>query len=152
MAEIKLIQHAKGAPGLRLFGLGPRMKPLKGMLKLKQFLDQHAFWAKGRTYKDLKTLLANSSVIVSLWKEDELIGFGRATSDTIFRAVLWDIVVANEYQGKGLGSRIVKSLLDAPSMKKVERVYLMTTHCSDFYRQSGFEISQRQTLLIKEFS
>ncbi len=150
MAEIKLIHHAKGAPGLRLFGLGPRMRPLKGMLKLKRLLDDHAFWAHGRSKKDLETILANSSVVVSLWKEDKMIGFGRATSDSIYRAVLWDIVVANEYQSKGLGSKIVNALLDSPCIKKVERVYLMTTHCSNFYLQMGFKVSTQQTLLIKE--
>ena len=40
MKNISLIKHASSAPGLRLFGLGPAFKPMKGLEKL-QVLDQH---------------------------------------------------------------------------------------------------------------
>ena len=75
-------------------------------------------------------------------------GFGRATSDSIFRAVLWDVVVADDFQRHGLGSLLVEALLQAPSIKNVEKVYLMTTNSSKFYKQMGFENSFNQSLLI----
>jgi len=45
MKEISLIKHAKGAIGLRVFGLGPNLKPTNGFVKLQKFLDNNAFWA-----------------------------------------------------------------------------------------------------------
>ena len=33
MKEISLIKHAKGALGLRVFGLGPNLKPTNGLIK-----------------------------------------------------------------------------------------------------------------------
>ena len=39
-------KHAKGALGLRIFGLGPNFKPTRGLLKLQRFLNKNAFWAK----------------------------------------------------------------------------------------------------------
>ena len=150
MAGIKLIKHAPGAPGLRLLGLGPGLVPRRGMIKLRRLLDKHAFWARGRSIKTIRSLLAGSRVVVSLWRGNRLVGFGRATSDGICRAVLWDVVVAGDLQGLGLGSEVVKALLNAPSLRNVERVYLMTTECADFYLQLGFNRSDSQTLLIKK--
>ena len=89
MEEISLINHSKGAIGLRLLGLGPNLKPTNGLTKLKKLLENNTFWAKNRTIKDLKKCLANSDVIVSLWVRDEIVGFGRALTDGIYRGVLW---------------------------------------------------------------
>ncbi len=149
MQGLKLIKHAPGAPGLRLFGLGPNYLPSKGLSKLKLLFDQHAFWAKNRDYKYIRHLLAGSTVVISLWKNGEVIGFGRATSDGIYRAVLWDIIVADELQRQGLGSKVVEALLESPKINKVEKVYLMTTYSSEFYKQLGFKDCAKQNLLIR---
>ena len=76
MKEISLIKHSRGALGLRFFGLGPKLKPTNGLSKLKELLDNNAFWAKSRTINDLKKCLANSDVIISLWVDKEIVGFG----------------------------------------------------------------------------
>jgi len=149
MAGIKLIHHASGAPGLRLLGLGPGLRPSRGLLKLKRLLDQYAFWASGRSNKEIRRFLAGSTVVVSLWRGKRIVGFGRATSDGIYRAVLWDVVVAGDLQGLGLGRQVVEALLEAPSIAKVERIYLMTTNSAEFYRQLGFKNVNNQNLLIK---
>ena len=111
MNKISLINHSKGALGLRFFGLGPNLKPTKGMNKLQKLLDDNAFWAKKRSINDLKKCLANSDVIVSLWVGNEIVGFGRALTDGIYRGVLWDIVIDKNHQGKGYGKKIVNSIL-----------------------------------------
>ena len=59
-------------------------------------------------------------------------GFGRATSDGFSRAVLWDIVVAGDLQGGGLGRKVVEEIINMRTVKNVERIYLMTTNSSDF--------------------
>ena len=109
-------------------------------------LDKHAFWAKDRDYKSLRQLLAGSNVVVTLWRGSRIIGFGRATSDGIYRAVLWDIVVADDLQGKGLGREVVEALLGMKQIRHVERVYLMTTNSAAFYIQLGFEMCIKQNL------
>ena len=150
MKVISLINHSKGALGLRLFGLGPNLKPTNGLNKLQKLLDHNAFWAKNRTIYDLKKCLANSDVIVSLWVGNEIVGFGRALSDGIYRAVLWDIVIDQNYQGKGFGKLIVNSLLTSKKIKKTKKIYLMTTNKKLFYSQLGFKEVKTQNLLIHE--
>ena len=148
--EIILIKHCKGAPGLRLFGIGPNFLPCNGLFKLKVLLDKNTSWAKNRKIKDLKTCLANSDVIVSLWSNDKILGFGRALSDGIYRSVLWDIVIDHHHQGRGYGKLIVNSLLDSKKIKPSEKVYLMTSNQKDFYCQIGFDEILSQNLLIKK--
>tara|TARA_B100001121_G_scaffold37785_1_gene32177 strand:- start:186 stop:641 length:456 start_codon:yes stop_codon:yes gene_type:complete len=150
MARIHLVEHAIGAPGLRLMGLGPNLRPARGLLKLRRLLNKHAFWAQNRSHRQLRQMLKGSQVIVSLWRGKRMVGFGRASSDGIYRAVLWDVVVAGDLQGRGLGRRVVEALLASPKLREVERVYLMTTNSNGFYEQMGFESVSSQQLLIRK--
>ena len=148
--EIILIRHFKGAPGLRLFGLGPYLLPSNGLFKLKVLLDKNTSWAKNRKIKYLKNCLANSDVIVSLWSKNKILGFGRALSDGTYRSILWDIVIDHNHQGKGYGKLIVNSLLESKMIKQSEKIYLMTSNQKDFYCQIGFDEVFSQKLLIKK--
>ena len=122
MKAISLITHSKGAMGLRFFGLGPHLKPTNGLNKLQKLLDRNAFWAQSRTINDLKKCLANSDVIVSLWDGNEIVGFGRALTDGIYRGVLWDIVIDQNHQGNGFGTLIVKNLLSSKNIKNTKKI------------------------------
>ena len=150
--SIQIIQHAPGAPGLRILGLGPKGRLAKGLQKLKALLNEETFWAKSRNYQALRKMLLNSTEIISVWNENCLIGFGRATSDKIYRAVLWDIVVKSEFKGFGIGKLIVENLINQKSIKNVEKIYLMTTKESAFYMKLGFnpEIKQKLMILSKD--
>ena len=93
--------------------------------QLQELFDIAAFWAKGRNIKDLTIAIANSEPVISVWDKELLIGFARATSDGIYRATIWDVVIHPDYQGNGLGSKLIETVLNHPRMQKVERVYLM---------------------------
>ena len=150
MKEISLIKHSKGALGLRFLGLGPNLKPANGLSKLQKLLNNNAFWAKNRSINDLKKCLANSDVVISLWVGDEIIGFGRALTDGIYRGILWDIVIDQNHQSKGLGTLIVKNLLSSKKIKNTKKIYLMTTNKKLFYSQFDFKKVTTQDLLIRE--
>tara|TARA_B100000965_G_C19129591_1_gene556871 strand:+ start:76 stop:528 length:453 start_codon:yes stop_codon:yes gene_type:complete len=148
MKNLSLIKHASSAPGLRLFGLGPAFKPVQGLKKLEILFNQNTSWATGRSIEQIKQMLANSNVIITIWNNNNLVGFGRATTDKVYRAVLWDIVVSKEVQRVGLGKIIVEELLKDKKINSVEKVYLMTTNSKDFYKQLGFKVNNQQTLMI----
>jgi len=150
MQEISLINHSRGAIGLRLFGLGPNLKPINGLRKLQKLLDNNTFWAQSRTLIDLKKCLAKSDVIVSLWVNNEIVGFGRALTDEIYRGVLWDIVIDQNHQGKGFGTLIVNKILSSKKIKNTQKLYLMTSNKKLFYSQFDFKEVYSQNLLIRE--
>ena len=129
--------------------MGAGLRPSRGLLKLRRLFQKHAFWAQQRSDAELRRMLRGSDVVVSLWRGKRLVGFGRASTDGIYRAVLWDIVVAGDLQGRGLGRKVVEALLSSPSLCNVERLYLMTTNSAGFYQQLGFKNVDPQQLLIR---
>ncbi len=58
-----------------------------------------------------KKAFENSHTTVFVYNEGTLIGFGRAIADDAYEGALYDIAVVPEFQGKGIGSTIVKSIL-----------------------------------------
>ena len=70
MARIHLVEHATGAPGLRLMGLGPNLRPTRGLLKLRRLLNKYAFWAQGRSRQQLREMLDND-VTISLGSDSK---------------------------------------------------------------------------------
>jgi N-acetylglutamate synthase-like GNAT family acetyltransferase len=85
---------------------------------------------------------------VSHWRGKCLVAFKRATSDSFSHAVLWDIVMAEDLQGRGLNPRVVEELLHSPAVAGAERVDLMTTNSTGFYLQLGFRDADPQQLLV----
>tara|TARA_B100000214_G_scaffold370769_1_gene345981 strand:+ start:64 stop:531 length:468 start_codon:yes stop_codon:yes gene_type:complete len=148
MDDLILVKHAQGAPGLRLLGIGPGFRPIKGVTKLIKLFNGNTSWAQNRSRPQIQKMLSSSKVIVSGWYKNNLVGFGRATTDEIFRAVLWDIVVDKNYENQGIGSKIISSIVANPLISKVERVYLMTTHCEDFYMKMNFKIEKAQKMML----
>ena len=148
MGNLIIIKHLRGAPGIRFFGMGPYLIPSNSLKKLQSLFNKETFWARNRSIKNLKIMLANSSEVISIWKDTKLIGFGRATSDKVYRAVLWDIVVSKKYQREGVGKLLVNALLETKSVKNVEKIYLMSTKRAVFYEKQNFLKVKSQKLLI----
>jgi N-acetylglutamate synthase-like GNAT family acetyltransferase len=116
--------------------------------QLRTLLQLGAFWAKDRRAEDLAVAIANSEPVITAWDQEQLIGFARATSDGIYRATIWDVVIHPNYQGAGLGRRLVETVLAHPRMSRVERIYLMTTHQQSFYERIGFECNSSTTMVL----
>ena len=52
----------------------------------------------------------NSHTVVFVFDADQLIGFGRAISDGVYQAALYDLAILPEYQGNGIGRMIVDKI------------------------------------------
>lgn len=116
--------------------------------QLRNLFEHSAFWAAGRRFEDLIKAISHSCPVVTVWHEDRLIGFARATSDGVYRATIWDVVIHDAYQGAGLGRRLVETVLGHPHMSSVERVYLMTTNQQPFYERVGFSKNETTTMVL----
>jgi ribosomal protein S18 acetylase RimI-like enzyme len=116
--------------------------------QLQALFNTHAFWAKGRSIADLQVAIAHSEPTISMWDGPKLIGFARATSDGIYRAMIWDVVIDESYRGLGLGRRLVNTLVQHPKLVQVERVYLTTSHQQSFYERLGFVRNDTATMIF----
>lgn len=118
------------------------------LVQLQSLFNLVAFWAADRSLDDLQTAIDHSDPIVTAWDGAQLIGFARATSDGVYRATIWDVVVNPQYQGAGIGRTLVQTLITHPRLSRVERTYLMTTNQQKFYERIGFEENQTTTMVL----
>ena len=116
--------------------------------QLHKLLQIGAFWARNRSIEGLSIAIANSNPVVTVWDQSLLIGFARATSDGIYRAAIWDVVIHPDYRGCGLGGKLVETVLTHPQVSKVERVYLTTTNQQSFYERIGFQPNSTTTMVL----
>lgn len=128
---------------------GQQVTPFE-LLKLQRLFQVGAFWAGERRLEDWAVAIAHSYPIISVWDHEELIGFARATSDGIYRAMVWDVVIHPDYRGQGLGRQLVQTLLAHPHMNRVERIYLTTTHQQSFYEHIGFVCNSSTTMVLNQ--
>jgi ribosomal protein S18 acetylase RimI-like enzyme len=109
-------------------------------------LFHQAPWAKGRSVDDAKEMLRHTDLTLCVWDGDRLIGFGRVLTDFIYRATIWDVIVDRAYQGQGVGTEIVRRILNHPRLERVEHFWLCTRR-PGFYEKLGFS-SKEQTGMV----
>lgn len=117
--------------------------------QIQELFKAAAFWARERKIEDWEIAIANSEPVVTVWDSERTIGFARATSDGIYRATIWDVAIHPDYQGAGLGRKLVQTVLSHPRMCRVERVYLMTTYQQSFYERIGFQYNASTTMVLE---
>ncbi len=103
-------------------------------------LYQTAWWAKDRTVKDIRKMLAHSDIVVGLCDDsDRLIGFARILTDTVYKAVLFDVILAKSSQGLGLGRYLMDTVINLPELRSVKNIELYCLpELVPFYEQWGF--------------
>lgn len=83
--------------------------------------------------------LGTSWHVVSAWEGDRLVGFGRLLSDGVLYAVVFDMIVAPERQGRGIGSEILRRLLARCDEAGIRDVLLFSARGkAGFYRRFDF--------------
>lgn len=53
----------------------------------------------------------NSHAVVFVFHNERMIGFGRALSDGAYQAAIYDVAVLPEYQGQGIGKKIIINII-----------------------------------------
>jgi ribosomal protein S18 acetylase RimI-like enzyme len=90
----------------------------------------------GRTPDELEGSFANSYSVVIAWADNRVVGTARLLADGVCNGYLVDVWTASEHRRKGIGTTMVRRLLDSiPG----HHVGLFTEERPDFYRSLGFE-------------
>lgn len=97
----------------------------------------HSVGWKKHDEEKIQKVFQSSNVVAIAYDENKIIGFGRALSDGVFNAAIYDVVVDEHYQNKGIGRQIIENLL--AQLKNVSCVHLVSTSGNEeFYRKTGF--------------
>ena len=75
----------------------------------------------------------------SAYSEGQLVGFARVISDGHLHAFITEMIVRPEFQGKGVGSALLSSVLDACLNAGITDIQLFSARGkSSFYERHGF--------------
>jgi len=61
---------------------------------------------------ELIQALRSSWYLLGAYDGERLVGFGRLVSDGIVHAMIYDLIVLPEYQGQGIGGKILERLIE----------------------------------------
>lgn len=86
----------------------------------------------------LKSAIDNSLKVWTVWYEDKLIGLARVVGDDYTIIYIQDVLILEEYQNQGIGSKLLKLILE--QYKSIRQIVLMTENTEKtvgFYLKNG---------------
>ena len=99
------------------------------------------WWGDGPDDPDLvRRIVAGSHCVVVARSEESIVGMGRAISDGASDAWVQDVTVAGAFRHQGIGSRIVRRIVDRLQGDGLSWIGLVAeNHTHPLYRALGFE-------------
>ena len=89
----------------------------------------------------LNYIVKDSALFVGAFWGRKLIGMGRALSDLASDAYIQDVTVLKEFRGKGIGKKIIQTLIEKLKENNVDWIGLIAQPgTSSFYKELGFEL------------
>lgn len=88
--------------------------------------------------KQLKNAIDNSLKVWTAWDADRLVGLARVVGDDYTIIYIQDILILEDYQNQGIGSKLLKLILE--QYKSIRQVVLMTENTEktiSFYQNNG---------------
>ena len=106
-------------------------------------------WANQRSIEGIQKMLEGTPLTLGAWEGDCLVGFVRVITDGIYRALIDDVVVEESKRGEGIGSELMRRLIER--LAGVEEVFL---RCGErvvsFYERHRFECSDGVVMDLKK--
>ena len=99
-----------------------------------------SFWCRGIPEETFRRVLARSIGFGLYLPGGEQAGFCRAMSDEGVFGYLTDFIVFEGHRGQGLGSWLVESVLEHPSLGGLRRIHLATRDRQAFFSRFGFRL------------
>lgn len=106
--------------------------------EVHRYLATESYWAAGRPVDVVERSIREAARVVGLYAGDRQVGFCRVVSDGFNVAYLADVYVLPEFQGRGLGTELVREAVDNGPLAGL-RWMLHTRDAHGLYRHFGFE-------------
>jgi len=110
-------------------------------------LYQLEWWSRGRALEDVRQLMQTSSLVFGLidGETGRLVAFCRILTDFLYHATLYDVIVAADCRGRGLGSRLLDAVVDHPRLQRVQAMWLCCLpELLPFYASWGFTLAEHE--------
>lgn len=117
-----------------------------------QGLFKNEWWTQHRELPEIRKMMNNSSVVIGLIdnETEELIGFARVITDSIYRAFIFDVMAKESFRNNGIGTILMNYILEHPLVREVDRLEL---YCPDrlvgYYEKFGFSTDVNGSNLMR---
>lgn len=108
---------------------------------IQRYLSEESYWAQGRS-RDVVARTVENSLCFGMYDGNKQIAFARVITDYAVHAYIADVFVLEPYRGRGLGKRLVASILAHPQLQQIQKWSLDTRDAHGLYEQFGFEKSE----------
>lgn len=104
-------------------------------------LYRHEWWTNQRHEADVARMLQHTDLVIGVRTDPEgqLVGFTRVLTDRVFKALIFDVIVAEAHRRSGLGRRLIDHVLNHSMLADVRHIEL---YCKPelipFYERWGF--------------
>lgn len=110
-------------------------------------------WNRIRSEEKWQEILSKSSFVYSVWDNNKLIGMGRLLEDGIM-CNIYDVVVHQDYQGRGIGKMVLNNLLDYTKDKNYTLISIFAQpenkdFLIPFYQKFGFKLTDTGMVIWK---
>jgi len=103
------------------------------------FLEEAQWWTE-LTGESLDRALRNS-LCFSVLEKNRQVGMARVITDYVTYAYLCDVYIVRDRRRQGLGSWLVRCVLEHPDLKDLKRVALITHDAQKFYLGLDFHFA-----------
>jgi len=107
-------------------------------------------WNEGgeRTPDKTRLVLERAACFVAVWREDELVGFGRVLAD-VYSAQIMDVMTHTKYRRQGIASGVVSRLVSFAEARGFGLMLISAGGVQGLYKQFGFlEADPRTDVLM----
>lgn len=96
-------------------------------------------WWDDRTVEGVARALEHTPLALGVREEGELLAAVRVLTDFVYYARVYDVVVAEDRRGDGVGTQLLEAVVDHPDLSEVKPVLLCRAGLVSFYESVGFE-------------
>jgi GNAT superfamily N-acetyltransferase len=97
-----------------------------------------SYWSPGIPLATVERAIAHS-LAFGVFDGVEQVGFGRVVTDRATFAYLADVYILEEHRGRGLGRRLVETILAHEDLQGLRRFLLATRDAHALYAEFGFK-------------
>ncbi len=122
-----------------------------------QIMDLHRlyrsqWWTRDRTLDETRSIVRHSNLILGFVDTRGcLIAFARVLSDFTIKALIFDLIVDESHRRKGLGSALLQTILDHPSLSRVRHFELYCLpEMAPYYESLGFKNLNHELILMRK--
>lgn len=102
------------------------------------YLCNKSYWARGCSSKTVIKSIQNSLCFGIYTNTGDQVAFARVVTDYATFGWIMDVFVLTEYQGMGLGKKLVESIMEYPEFASLRRMGLNTKDAHGLYERFGF--------------